>query len=66
MNTPSVVYIINVLGSYQWFTISKAFRTIEGAQNYIRALPDKPKQVSEVFFYSDRKKYTIKSYTIEG
>lgn len=61
----SEIYIISVLGSYQWFTISKVFTNIYKAQEYIRSLPDEPKQVSETFFYSKSKKYNIKVYKIE-
>ncbi len=59
------LYIITVLGRYQWFTIPKIFTTIYKAQEYIRKLPDGPYQVSEIFFYSKHKKYTIKNYPIE-
>ena len=61
----SEVYIISVLGSYQWFTLPNVFTKLSKAQEYIRKLPDEPKQVSETFFYSKNKKYSIKSYKIE-
>lgn len=59
------VYVINVLSTYQWFTLSKVFINIYKAQDYIKSLPDEPKQVTDTFFYSKTKKYNIKVYEIE-